>query len=82
MPLSMSELHEVLTEIVRALVKHPNQVVIKVETLPRIMFVISVADEDLDMVIGKQGRTAHSLRMFTLAAGHQMGSTVSLTITN
>ncbi len=52
-----------VTEIARALVDHPESV--EVEALAReesTVLRLHVSDSDIGKVIGKQGRTAHSLR--------------------
>jgi predicted RNA-binding protein YlqC (UPF0109 family) len=55
--------HALVTQIARALVDHPEAV--QVQALVReesTVLRLHVSDSDIGKVIGKQGRTAHSLR--------------------
>jgi uncharacterized protein len=65
-----------IAEIVRLLVELPNEVSLKPFSLPdATLLVLSVDPSDLWSVIGKQGRTAQSLRVIlktlTLKTGHR-----------
>ena len=70
-----------VTEIARALVDSPDQV--SVETLREgegTVLRLRVASSDIGKVIGKQGRTARSLRTILTAASMKMKHRFSLDI--
>ncbi len=55
--------HALVTQIARALVDHPEAVEVQaVEREESTVLRLHVSDADIGKVIGKQGRTAHSLR--------------------
>ncbi len=55
--------HALVTQIARALVDHPEAVEVQaVERDESTVLRLHVSDSDIGKVIGKQGRTAHSLR--------------------
>jgi predicted RNA-binding protein YlqC (UPF0109 family) len=60
---------ELIETIVQALVDHPKDVVVT-ETSDEntITYVLSVHEEDVGKVIGKQGRTIHAIRTVVYAA--------------
>ena len=63
------------------MVDHPDEVV--VEEIPgreSTLFELQVASEDLGKVIGRQGRTARSLRSLLSARGDQVGERYELEI--
>lgn len=71
---SSSPLVELVALIARQLVDHPEQVVVREVTgdrFPRIE--LSVAREDIGKVIGKDGRTAQSIRTLLSAAASKSG---------
>jgi len=58
-----------LKSMVKALVDHPDQVdVSEVKGEQIVVLELSVAKEDIGKVIGKQGRTAHAIRLIIGAA--------------
>jgi uncharacterized protein len=60
---------ELITYIAKALVDHPEQVVVdEVEGNQTSVLELKVAKEDLGKVIGKQGRTARAMRTILSAA--------------
>ena len=62
----MRDLLEFLT---RALVEHPDQVVVEeLEEDGDLVYEISVAEEDLGRVIGRRGRVANAIRSVAKAA--------------
>jgi hypothetical protein len=70
-----------MEEIVQALVDSKGSVV--VEAVPHdsgASIVIAVATEDLGKVIGKEGRTARSLRTILGAASKKIGRSFSLDV--
>jgi len=64
---------ELLELIVRSLVDHPDDVVVtEVEAEQSAVLELRVAQDDLGKVIGKQGRTARSIRTVLGAAGRKL----------
>ena len=64
---------ELITYIAKALVDHPEEVeVSEVEGNQTSVLELKVAKEDLGKVIGKQGRTARSMRTILSAASAKM----------
>lgn len=64
---------ELLELIARALVDRPDDVVVtEVEGEQTTVLELRVAQEDLGKVIGKQGRTARSIRSILAAAGMKL----------
>lgn len=65
---------ELIEFIAKALVDHPEQVrVSEVEGERTSIIELSVAKDDLGKVIGKQGRTARSIRVILGAASANLG---------
>lgn len=66
----MSAMKNLLEEIAKALVDHPEDVVVKeVEGEQTTVLELRVRTEDLGKVIGRQGRTARAIRTLLAAAG-------------
>ncbi len=66
----MSAMKDLLTEIAKALVDHPEDVqVTEVEGEQTTVLELRVRAEDLGKVIGRQGRTARAIRTLLAAAG-------------
>jgi predicted RNA-binding protein YlqC (UPF0109 family) len=66
-------LKEVVETIAKALVDHPDEVVVsEVEGEGATVLELRVASEDLGKVIGKQGRTARAIRTLLRAAGMKL----------
>ncbi len=66
----MSAMKDLLVEIAKALVDHPDDVnVTEVEGEQTTVLELRVREEDLGKVIGRQGRTARALRTLLSAAG-------------
>ena len=65
----MTDLKETLTGIARAIVDHPDEVTV-LETVDGkdVNLVLSVAPDDMGMVIGKNGRIAKAIRTVMKAA--------------
>jgi predicted RNA-binding protein YlqC (UPF0109 family) len=75
------DVRALVDKIARALVDEPDQV--SVETFDEdgeIVAELTVAERDLGKVIGKQGRTARSIRAILSAAGTKLDRRVSLEI--
>ena len=65
-------MNELLTLIAKGLVDEPDEVVVTViEGAEATVLQLKVAREDLGKVIGKQGRTARSIRTLLSAAGRK-----------
>ena len=66
----MSAMKNLLEEIARALVDHPEDVAVtEVEGEQTTVLELRVRTEDLGKVIGRQGRTARAIRTLLAAAG-------------
>jgi len=65
-----SSLKEVVETIAKALVDHPDEVVVsEIDGDGATVVELRVASQDLGKVIGKQGRTARAMRTLLRAAG-------------
>lgn len=76
-----SDMHTLVLEIAKALVDEPEAV--RLDVLPEsgtIVFRLQVAAKDLGKIIGKQGRTARSLRTILGAASMKLKQRFSLDI--
>jgi predicted RNA-binding protein YlqC (UPF0109 family) len=57
-------MRELLTFVAQSLVDHPDQVVVRETEGPEaVILELSVAEEDMGKVIGKQGRIAKAIRV-------------------
>jgi predicted RNA-binding protein YlqC (UPF0109 family) len=66
-------LRELVLYLARALVEHPDDVVVEqIEEPDATVFELKVAESDLGRVIGRQGRTAKALRTVISAASAKM----------
>ncbi|MBQ7848977.1 MAG: KH domain-containing protein [Clostridia bacterium] len=61
-------MQELLTFVAKSLVDHPDQVVVRETEGEAIILELSVADEDMGKVIGKNGRIAKAIRAVVKAA--------------
>ena len=77
----MAGMKELIEDIAKALVDEPDQVVVR-ETAGEQVTVLElrVAPGDLGKVIGKQGRTARSIRTLLGAAGMKLNRRFNLEI--
>lgn len=72
---------ELVEEIAKALVDKPENVEVKeIEGEQKTVFELRVAKEDIGKVIGKQGRTARSIRTLLGAAGTKLNRRFDLDI--
>lgn len=72
---------ELLEQIARALVDHPENVsVTEVEEEGELILELRVADDDMGKVIGKQGRIAKAIRVVMKAAAVNDDRKVSVEI--
>jgi len=68
---------ELIEQIAKALVDNPDQVSVRpIEGEQTTVLELRVAQSDLGKVIGKQGRTARSIRTILSAAGMKLKKTV------
>ncbi|MBA3915657.1 MAG: KH domain-containing protein [Acidobacteriales bacterium] len=64
------EIRTMIEQIARGLVDRPEEVAVEPVEEPReLVFELTVAEDDLGRVIGRQGRTARALRNLLAAAG-------------
>jgi len=72
---------ELIAYIAKALVDHPDQVVVNESEEEDIITIeLAVAKEDLGKVIGKQGRTARAMRSLLSAAAGKVNKRSRLDI--
>ena len=77
----MVELKETLRNIAVAIVDNPDEVVVvSNETETNINLTLSVAPDDMGMVIGKNGRIAKAIRMVIKAAANGCNKKVNVDI--
>jgi predicted RNA-binding protein YlqC (UPF0109 family) len=75
------KLRDLVAFMARGLVDHPDEVAVEVlETGADACFELQVHPDDLGHVIGKQGRTARSLRLTLGAAAQKLGRRANLEI--
>ena len=61
-------MQELLTFVAKSLVDHPDQVVVRETEGEAIILELSVAEDDMGKVIGKNGRIAKAIRAVIKAA--------------
>lgn len=72
---------ELLELIAKSLVDHPDDVIVEeVDEHGTLVLELTVAREDLGKVIGKQGKTARSIRTILAAAGTKTDRRIELEI--
>lgn len=72
---------ELLEQIARALVEHPDRVsVTEVEAEGELILELRVAEDDMGKVIGKQGRIAKAIRVVMKAAAINDNRKISVEI--
>jgi predicted RNA-binding protein YlqC (UPF0109 family) len=77
----MAEMKELIAEIARALVDAPDNVEVReLQGEQATVYELKVAPADIGKVIGKQGRTARSIRTLLLAVGTKLNRRFSLEI--
>ncbi len=77
----MTDLKETLSNIAKAIVDHPDDVtVLQTEDDNRVTLVLSVAENDMGMVIGKNGKIAKAIRTVMRAAASADGKEVNVVI--
>lgn len=78
----MLVLSQVLSDIARAIVDHPDSVNVteSSDTDGNVLLVLSVAQEDVGMVIGRHGKIAKAIRTVLKAAANSAGKKVTVEI--
>lgn len=77
----MTDLKETLSNIAKAIVDHPDDVqILESEENGRVTLVLSVAESDMGMVIGKGGKIAKAIRTVMRAAASTDNKEVSVVI--
>jgi uncharacterized protein len=77
----MAGIKELVEDIAKALVDQPNEVIVRqVEGEQVTVLELRVSPDDLGKVIGKQGRTARSIRTLLGAAGMKLNRRFTLEI--
>ena len=77
----MADLKTTLIDIAKAIVDSPDEVVVtESENDNRITLVLSVAADDMGMVIGKHGKIAKAIRSLIKAAAGNTGKKVNVEI--
>ncbi|MBQ2735370.1 MAG: KH domain-containing protein [Clostridia bacterium] len=77
----MISLQETLQDIAKAIVDSPDEVkVVQEEDEKSITLTLTVAPDDMGMVIGRHGRIAKAIRTVIKAASAQTGKKVSVDI--
>jgi predicted RNA-binding protein YlqC (UPF0109 family) len=77
----MTDLKETLCNIAKAIVDHPDDVqILETEENGKVTLVLSVAESDMGMVIGKGGKIAKAIRTVMRAAASTDNKEVSVVI--
>ena len=77
----MTDLKQTLIDIAKAIVDHPDDVtVLQTQDEDRVTLVLSVAENDMGMVIGKNGKIAKAIRTVMRAAASIDGKEVNVVI--
>lgn len=77
----MTDLKQTLCDIARAIVDSPDEVtVIENSEGKRVNLILSVAEDDMGMVIGKHGKIAKAIRTVMRAAANADGKDVNVEI--
>ena len=77
----MTDLKQTLCDIARAIVDSPDEVtVIESSEGKRVNLILSVAEDDMGMVIGKHGKIAKAIRIVMRAAAGADGKDVNVEI--
>ncbi len=77
----MIDLSKVLVDIARCIVDHPDEVKVTEETDDEnINLVLSVAESDMGMIIGRHGRIAKAIRVVMKSAAKSTNKKVTVEI--
>ena len=79
----MTDMKEILSNIARAIVDHPDDVVVtEEENKGEVTLTLSVHADDMGMVIGRHGRIAKAIRSVMKSVAATCGKKVSVDITD
>ena len=77
----MTDLKETLLNIAKAIVDSPDEVIVTQTTDgKKVNLILSVAEDDMGMVIGKHGKIAKAIRTVMRAAANADGKDVNVEI--
>jgi predicted RNA-binding protein YlqC (UPF0109 family) len=77
----MTDLKQTLCDIAKAIVDSPDEVsVVENSDGKRVNLILSVAEDDMGMVIGKHGKIAKAIRTVMRAAANADGKDVNVEI--
>ncbi len=77
----MIKLSDVLSNIAKAIVDHPEEVSVAVEEDENtVNLTLNVAESDMGMVIGRHGKIAKAIRSVMKAAANTVGKKVNVEI--
>ena len=77
----MTDLKETLCNIAKAIVDHPDEVqIVEEQDGDKVTLILSVAEGDMGMVIGKGGKIAKAIRTVMRAAASADGKEVNVVI--
>lgn len=77
----MTDLKETLCNIAKAIVDHPDEVqILEEQNGDKVTLILSVAEGDMGMVIGKGGKIAKAIRTVMRAAATTCDKEVSVVI--
>ena len=79
---SMISLKDILTDLAKAIVDNPDQVVVNedVDSEGNVLLILTVAPEDMGMVIGRHGKIAKAIRTVMKAAANTIKTKVTVEI--
>ncbi len=77
----MTDLKQTLINIAKAIVDSPDEVAVaQTEDGKKVNLILSVAEDDMGMVIGKHGKIAKAIRTVMRAAANADGKDVNIEI--
>lgn len=78
----MISLKDILTDLAKAIVDNPDQVVVNEQTDNdgSVLLILTVAPEDMGMVIGRHGKIAKAIRTVMKAAANSIKTKVTVEI--
>lgn len=77
----MTDMKEILADIARAIVDHPDDVVVtEAENKGEVTLTLSVHADDMGMVIGRHGRIAKAIRSVMKSVATTCGKKVNVDI--
>lgn len=78
----MISLKDILTDLAKAIVDNPDQVAVSedVDSEGNVLLILTVAPEDMGMVIGRHGKIAKAIRTVMKAAANTIKTKVTVEI--